>query len=961
MGELTLENDWMSIIRKSNILDTLNKVVGEDRSLMAYIGAILNMLNNKSYVTDCSELLDNLMMYIKPAVLVQFYNDFIVCLLNSESFDTLARFIHILPSHLHSADIVKQSLLEMNEESLVLACLPKPPLLKNSSTDERVMTIKDRKLQLETIVALISRNCITTQLSVGLLLPYVQQLQKKHIYSIYQALRTLKATPKQMNEIIRNLPTKSGQSICLAGLLNNTTSCKHFCLIFCNLIQGLFEQEKEFIVSILSLIIVPISNVDHLDNNIIDLFHFITNCLNDIKFLHCWDVLVMFIEKTVLAWERNYFNDHSQCNCTQCQLKSVLVSTLTLLGSKKSNFPYLKELESCLITFFKIWPIELLSKSFELQSMDWPWHYLSKYPKKSNFLFVIEQLLPCHDLFNNMSLQAANDTDKKQFEVLAQQVHSVVVQSSVEPLSFQEGYSLLGSQFEMLLQAHPKFCCSLFSKLSCVDDSFFIESLSFVMPLLLNRYVRSVDPSLKDHLKSTLNHLCPICPKLVLSQIVEPVLLECQNNIETKSDLLDILVIISKSYSSQQLVQLTLYLLETKLSNLQKRGYKLMINLYNDTLLEAILNINQEDCTARKERSSLLEHIIQQLPSTVYEQAPSNIILQLLSECICSMKENNEKCRQHALNGINFLCVGYANSPQLLINCIASGMVHSDTNFISASIIAISKSIYAAQMTDLAYLVTLYDAFKRYYTLNNKGILKSIMVYIKIIISLLEFDSLFSFLKHVKPDFIHHDRNKMQQLVSKLSKRMSKEELLQVLPEQHHKLMKNVLKEQRKTENKQVDVATVGRFNKAFNDVANSVFTAKTTKTVYDRITMNEEMEITQKSTFNLQDEYDMKDGKLIIEEKNDNKAESPEDLVREMMTSNEMYKRKGLSVRFANTVKKSKEDDLDTEIDSKVKKIKKKSKKGMKSIGNNYKSKRGKGDIKKSGQLDPYAYIPLR
>merc|ERR1712035_110364 len=33
----------------------------------------------------------------------------------------------------------------------------------------------------------------------------------------------------------------------------------------------------------------------------------------------------------------------------------------------------------------------------------------------------------------------------------------------------------------------------------------------------------------------------------------------------------------------------------------------------------------------------------------------------------------------------------------------------------------------------------------------------------------------------------------------------------------------------------------------------------------------------------------------------------------------------------------------------------------GKEDLGSDYKSKRGKGDVKKKGKLDPYAYIPLK
>ena len=1022
--------EWQLIVKNSSLDKVISSLVNNNNNIMASIGAILNLLNNRRHVEEASTLLDELLPFINPSVLIEFYQDFIVSLLNAEAFNTLARVIYSLPPHLFKEEAVKNALLHLDEEYLIIACRPKSPMLQNTKDDARIQIIKNRKLSLETVVALSSQNCLTKQLSIDLLLPFIQQLQKKHAYSIYQCLRSISASPKQMNLIISNLPTKPGQSICLAGLLNNVNNCHNYSLIVCNLIQGMFEPEKEFLKSILKLIVDPVNDVNLLDNNIVTVLQFVNTNLTNIKYLHCWDFMVLYLARLIITWKREFITTHTNCDCTRCLIKKEIRHCLTILGSLKStHFPYEKELEVALKAFFSILPIEEISNCFELQQMDWPWFYLSKYPIGSNLEYVVAHILPLHDHFNNYSVQVAAETDKKKFEFLANQVFDVVVQSCTFANNLNQGYTLLGQQFNLLMQSHPKFVSLLFIKLKQSFDkitneeitmyqadlinqesitsvkSYFSSSMKLVMPMMLNKFLETVDPSTKQHLISAIIAVVPTCPVAVLQSITVPALAQVDSyllsidpssmnqsnnpiiNISNVLDICDILAILTKYVRSDDLYATTKQLLVIKDAQLQKRGYRLMehfipfVNVNDASLV--ITQIEQQHCLARKERCKILQTLVENIPESTYLEPPTDAFLKLLSEIIYATKENNEKSRSAALHALNMICINYSKCGkiEIFINIVASGMVNANTTFISASIVALSRAVYAAKNElTTAYLMGIYDALRHYYTVNQKAIIKSIFIFVKVMVNTVDSSELKQVLSGIGADFAWiPDRNKMKQLIQRVLKKLSRTELLQVLPEQYHKMIKNIVKEQRKMENIQLnDDKTVVRFNKEFNEIANdgnSVFTTRTNKSVFDRVTLNDanamdinEIHLQGKKTKNmesLESMFTTLDGKYVIndmeEEVENDKEVVEEDLVREMMTSNEMGKRKGLSVVFENTHKKRKqEDEEDAKDVLKVKKSKKKKVKFQDTIGKAYRSKKGKGDVKKSGQLDPYAYIPL-
>eukprot|EP00835_Amoeboradix_gromovi_P000141 NODE_5_length_49639_cov_0.484336.p3 type:complete len:1038 gc:universal NODE_5_length_49639_cov_0.484336:33373-30260(-) len=1028
------DTDWHAIVKNSSLHDTINSIINRNVNLMAWVGALLNLLNNRHHVEESANLFDDLLPFISPYALVEFYQDFIVSLLNAEAYPTLARVIHRLPSHLYNEESIKDALLNMDEGSLIIACLPKPPMLQNTKDDPRIEYLKSRKLSLETVVALSSQKCLSNKMSIDLLLPYIRQLQKKHAYSIYQCLRTLNATPAQMNLIISNLPTKPGQSICLAGLLNNISSCRNYSLIVCGLIQGMFEPEKEFLKSILKLILDPIKDINQVDNSIVQVLEFININLSNIKFLFCWDFMVLYLGRLIITWNRTFITTHAQCECTLCLIKRQIRQSLSVLGTlKSSNFPYERELEIALKSFFSILPIEEISCSFELNQMDWPWYYLTKYPIASNFEYVLTNILPMYEYFINYSLEVASVADKKKFEFLSEQVLDVVVQSCTFPSNLHQGYTLLGKQFNVLVNSHPKFISLVLIKikqsydkitnneltpdqallLAGISDEitktklYFSSSMKFVMPTLLNKYLDSVDPSLKTFLKSAIIAIVPTCPQDVLQQICTPAISQIGSFIKSQSsdlmqddsttnvdkilDICDILVILAAFSDSSHFYSTAKQLLLMRDPKLQKKGYRLLEPLIPslgiDTAMNTISQVDHQKCLARKERCRVLEIIVQNIPDDWYVVEPNDEFLKLISEIIYATKENSEKARTSALNAINLMCLGYSKLGKIedFINVIAAGMVNSKTIFISASILALSRAIYASKSNlDSQYLMNIYDAIRHYYKSNQKAITKSIFIYIKIMLSIVDTADIKAVLRKIGPDFsLMQDRNKIKQLMQRLLKKISRTELLEIMPTEYHKSISNIVKEQRKMERTQTNGdKTVVKFDKEFNDIAfdgNSVFTAKTNKTVFDKVTLNDidvldindiPFEIKDKKDLGtLESMFKQLDGKYVINEdeyKEEVIENNPEDLIKELMTSREMGSRRGTTVTFQNMNKKRKQHDEEFEDDPEVKsKLKKNNSKKRKvkfsdTIGKAYRSKKGKGDVKKSGQLDPYAYIPL-
>ncbi|XP_022540520.2 RRP12-like protein [Astyanax mexicanus] len=424
-------------------------------------------------------------------------------------------------------------------------------------------------------------------------------------------------------------------------------------------------------------------------------------------------------------------------------------------------------------------------------------------------------------------------------------------------------------------------------------------------------------------------------------------------------------------------------------------------------------NLKSASSPAKRPRLKCLIHIVKQL-----NEEHKDFLTALLPEVIICTKEVSIGARKNAyslLVEIGNAFIQFSGNSKEAINeylgHVYIGLTGSVT-MITCTVLALTRLVYQYKDTlDVSPLEQLLHNVCLLLSSRTREIVKACLAFIKVILFILDVKVLASHVSvimegitNMKEDMRRHCRMKLKSIFTKLVRKFGYELVKSMLPAEHHKVLANIRKVEARTKRRKL-------LSKDEEDESDSEDNAPKAKTnsIEDILaeTDSDDSEdegpkkgqkkpIKQKAKAWLKEgvsddplnfldpkasqrvlatnpdlkktakvEHGFKvtsDGRLIIKEddeddgaKDDN--QDIEDILKEA------------GVKTKKTQKRKIEDDMDDDDMDVEPQMKYKAGGigihrplgGRQESGSEYKSKKGKGDIKKKGKCDPFAYIPLQ
>ncbi|XP_041866150.1 RRP12-like protein [Melanotaenia boesemani] len=430
-------------------------------------------------------------------------------------------------------------------------------------------------------------------------------------------------------------------------------------------------------------------------------------------------------------------------------------------------------------------------------------------------------------------------------------------------------------------------------------------------------------------------------------------------------------------------------------------------------LLDTLKNASSP---AKRPRLKCLIHIVKRL-----NEEHKDFITALLPEVIICTKEVSVGARKNAYNllveiGNAFVrfCGNTKDAMEQYLVLMYAGLTGSVT-MITCTVLALTRlvfeykdSIEVSTMEQLLHNVCLLMSSR------TREIVKAALGFIKVILFVMDPKTLASHVTvmmegvgNIKDDVRRHFRTKLKNIFTKFIRKFGFELVKSMLPVEHHKVLANIRKaEARNKRRKQAaeeqdDSESEAEAPKAKNESIEDILAEsdsdlsedegkprnaqkKAGKRQKGRAWLKEgeedeplnflDSKVSQrvlatnpelKKTTKVQHGFKVtSDGRLIIRDddeedvKNkDRDGDEMKDILEEAgVRSKKSQKRKFQGDNF--------DDDMDVDPQLKYKAGGSGIHRplgGGQDIGNDYKSKKGKGDVKRTGKLDPYAYVPLK
>ncbi|KPP75792.1 hypothetical protein Z043_104935 [Scleropages formosus] len=412
--------------------------------------------------------------------------------------------------------------------------------------------------------------------------------------------------------------------------------------------------------------------------------------------------------------------------------------------------------------------------------------------------------------------------------------------------------------------------------------------------------------------------------------------------------------------------------LESKQAGLQKKAYRVLEEMCGGgseacrsfvlTNLEHLLNtllssLKNAASPAKRPRLKCLIHMVKQLGPE-----HKDFITALLPEVIICTKEVSVGARKNAytlLVEIGKAFIRFSDTAKEAIEQYLGQMYAGfagSVTMISCTVLALTRLVFefkdvmeVSVMGDLLHNVCLL------LTARTREIVKAALGFIKVIIFVMDVKILSTHVNimmegigSLKDDMRRHFRTKLKNIFTKFIRKFGYELVKSMLPEEHHKVLANIRKVEARSKRRKLLQKTE---ESSDDDIP---------KVKGERYSTNPDFKKTTKV------EHGFKvtsDGRLIIQEEGDEdenkKGDDDEmnDILEEAgVKSKKAQKRKFLSSDY--------DEDMDVEPQMKYKAGGSgihRPLPGKAEIGKDYKAKKAKGDIKKKGKCDPYAYIPLK
>ncbi|XP_026879288.2 RRP12-like protein [Electrophorus electricus] len=415
---------------------------------------------------------------------------------------------------------------------------------------------------------------------------------------------------------------------------------------------------------------------------------------------------------------------------------------------------------------------------------------------------------------------------------------------------------------------------------------------------------------------------------------------------------------------------------------------------------------------AKRPRLKCLIHIVKQL-----NEEHKDFLTALLPEVIVCTKEMSVGARKNAYsllveigNAFNRFSGNHKDAMNEFLGHVYVGLTGSVT-MITCTVLALTRLVFQFKDSiDVSALELLLHNVCLLLGCRTREIVKASLAFIKVLLFALDVKALASHVAVImegigsmKDDMRRHCRTKLKTMFTKLIRKFGFELVKSMLPAEHHKVLANIRKAEARTKrHKLVSKAEEESLDseedtpRVATDSIESVLAETDSEDSEDEKpkkgqkkaakmkakawlkegTSDEPLNFLDpkaaqrvlatnpdvKKSANIEHGFKVtSDGRLIIKEAEE--GDGAEDADKEI---DDILKEAGIKTK--KTQKRTIEDDLDDDMEIEPQMKYKaggigihRPLSGRDESGVNYKSKKGKGDIKKKGKCDPYAYIPLK
>uniref|UniRef100_A0A4W4E205 Ribosomal RNA-processing protein 12-like conserved domain-containing protein n=1 Tax=Electrophorus electricus TaxID=8005 RepID=A0A4W4E205_ELEEL len=471
------------------------------------------------------------------------------------------------------------------------------------------------------------------------------------------------------------------------------------------------------------------------------------------------------------------------------------------------------------------------------------------------------------------------------------------------------------------------------------------------------------------------------------------------------------LVVVMASFVDEETMTHTYELIHSHLedSGIQKKAYRVLEEMCGggaapckrfvltnlEQLKLALLgSLKSASSPAKRPRLKCLIHIVKQL-----NEEHKDFLTALLPEVIVCTKEMSVGARKNAYsllveigNAFNRFSGNHKDAMNEFLGHVYVGLTGSVT-MITCTVLALTRLVFQFKDSiDVSALELLLHNVCLLLGCRTREIVKASLAFIKVLLFALDVKALASHVAVImegigsmKDDMRRHCRTKLKTMFTKLIRKFGFELVKSMLPAEHHKVLANIRKAEARTKRHKL-------VSKAEEESLDSE--EDTPRVATDSI----ESVLAETDSEDSEDEKPKKGQKKAAKMKakawlKEGTSDEPLNFLdpkaaqRVLATNPDVKKSANIEHGFKvtsdgrliikeaeegdgqkKTQKRTIEDDLDDDMEIEPQMKYKaggigihRPLSGRDESGVNYKSKKGKGDIKKKGKCDPYAYIPLK
>uniref|UniRef100_A0A3Q3L512 Ribosomal RNA processing 12 homolog n=1 Tax=Mastacembelus armatus TaxID=205130 RepID=A0A3Q3L512_9TELE len=455
--------------------------------------------------------------------------------------------------------------------------------------------------------------------------------------------------------------------------------------------------------------------------------------------------------------------------------------------------------------------------------------------------------------------------------------------------------------------------------------------------------------------------------------------------------------------------------LETKEPGMQKKAYRVLEEMCGGereecrsfvvanletlklVLLETLKNASSP---AKRPRLKCLIHIVKRL-----SEEHKDFIVALLPEVIICTKEVSVGARKNAYtllveigNAFGRFCGNTKDAMKEYLALLYAGLTGSVT-MITCTVLALTRLVfeYKGKLGKVNTLEQLLHNICLLLSSRTREIVKASLGFIKVILFIMDPKTLASHVTvmmegigNIKDDVRRHFRTKLKNIFTKFIRKFGFELVKSMLPAEHHKVLVNIRKAEARTKRRKQ--ATEQQDNSESEEEAPK----PKSESIEDVLAESDsDLSEDEGKASNAKKVGKRQKGRAWLKEGEDDDPLNfldPKVSQRVLATNPEMKKSTKVDHGFKVTsdgrliIREDEEEDVKDKGTKKSQKRKFRDDNfdedmdiqpqlkykaggsgihrplgGSRDIGADYKSKKGKGDVKKKGKLDPYAYIPLK